>query len=93
VAATASNGGSAAEKPGKALVTFLGDPGTRVSVDGVARGACPVRISLDPGQHDARFSFDPTGESLSEGFRLKGGDKVTVRAEFTGARPTVRVQR
>jgi len=85
---------SAGDKTGgKALVTFLGDPGTRVSIDGVARGACPVRVSLDPGQHDARFSFDPTAESLSEGFRVKAGEKVTVRAEFTGARPTVRVHR
>ncbi|MBS2011512.1 MAG: protein kinase [Deltaproteobacteria bacterium] len=84
---------SATEKAGRALVTFLGEPGTRVSVDGVARGPCPVRVSLEPGQHDARFSFDPTSESLSEGFRVKAGEKMTVRAEFTGARPTVRIQR
>jgi hypothetical protein len=89
LSATAAAG---AEKT-RAIVTFLGEPGTRVAVDGVARGPCPVRISLDPGQHDARFSFDPTSESLSEGFRVKAGEKMTVRAEFTGARPTVRIQR
>ncbi len=92
-AATAGTASSAAEKAGRALVTFLGEPGTRVAVDGVARGACPVRVSLEPGSHDARFSFDPTSESLSEGFRVKAGEKMTVRAEFTGARPTVRIQR
>lgn len=92
-ATSAVGAASATEKAGKALVTFLGEPGTRVSIDGVPRGPCPVRVSLEPGQHDARFSFDPTSESLSEGFRVKAGEKMTVRAEFTGARPTVRIQR
>lgn len=90
---SAAGATNATEKAGRALVTFLGEPGTRVSIDGVARGPCPVRVSLDPGQHDARFSFDPTSESLSEGFKVKAGEKMTVRAEFTGARPTVRIQR
>ena len=90
---SAAGAASATEKAGRALVTFLGEPGTRVSVDGVPRGPCPARVSLEPGQHDARFSFDPTSESLSEGFRVKAGEKVTVRAEFTGARPTVRIHR
>ena len=84
---------SAAEKPGRALVSFLGEPGTRVSIDGASRGACPVRVSLDPGQHDVRFQFDPTGESRGERFSVKANEKVTVRAEFTGATPTVRIQR
>ncbi|MBX3191452.1 MAG: serine/threonine protein kinase [Labilithrix sp.] len=82
-----------AEKAGKAMVAFLGDPGTRVSIDGVARGSCPVRLSLDPGQHDARFTFDPTGESHSIGFRARADEKLTVRAEFTGATPTVKIIR
>jgi eukaryotic-like serine/threonine-protein kinase len=81
----------ATEKGGRALVSLLGDPGTRVSVDGTSRGSTPVRISLEPGQHDVRFQFDPTGESRGERFSVKAGEKVTVRAEFTGASPTVRI--
>ena len=78
---------------GRALVSFLGDPGTRVSIDGASRGTCPVRVNLEPGQHDVRFQFDPTGESRGERFSVKAGERVTVRAEFTGATPTVRIQR
>jgi len=78
---------------GRAFVSFLGDPGTRVSVDGASRGSCPVRVNLEPGQHDVRFQFDPTGESRGERFSVKAGERVTVRAEFTGATPTVRIQR
>jgi hypothetical protein len=78
---------------GRAFVSFLGDPGTRVSIDGASRGSCPVRMNLEPGQHDVRFQFDPTGESRGERFSVKAGERVTVRAEFTGATPTVRIQR
>lgn len=78
---------------GKAAVTFLGEPGTRVSIDGVSRGSCPVRVTLAEGPHEVRFTFDPTGESRGERFTVKGGDHVTVRAEFTGATPTVKIQR
>ncbi|MCA9587651.1 MAG: hypothetical protein KC657_20130, partial [Myxococcales bacterium] len=74
-------------------VALFGDPGTRVTVDGVGRGACPVRLSLDPGQHEARFTFDATGETRGERFTLRAGESVTVRASFTGATPTVRIQR
>jgi hypothetical protein len=84
---------SSAEKPGRTMVAFLGDPGTRVSIDGTMRGACPVRVSLEPGQHDVRVTFDPTGESRGERISVKPGEKLTVRAEFTGATPTVRIQR
>lgn len=90
---SAASSASAPEKTGRATVSFLGDPGTRVSVDGASRGSCPVRVSLDPGQHDVRFQFDPTGESRGERFSVKPNEKVTVRAEFTGATPTVRIQR
>src|SRR5690606_37657264 len=78
---------------GRASVTFLGEPGTRVTVDGVARGACPGRTTLEPGQHEVRFVFEPTGESRGERFGLRANERVTVRAEFTGASPTVRIQR
>jgi serine/threonine-protein kinase len=91
--ASGASSTSASEKAGRATVSFLGDPGTRVSVDGASRGSCPVRVSLEPGQHDVRFQFDPTGESRGERFSVKANEKVTVRAEFTGATPTVRIQR
>ena len=91
--ATPPSSAAAIEKAGRALVSFLGDPGTRVSVDGTSRGSTPVRVSLEPGQHDVRFQFDPTGESRGERFSVKANEKVTVRAEFTGAAPTVRIQR
>ena len=83
----------AAAAAGRAFVSLLGDPGTRVSIDGTSRGACPVRVNLEPGQHEVRFQFDPTGESRGERFSVKAGERVTVRAEFTGATPTVRIQR
>jgi hypothetical protein len=84
---------SAPATAGRAFVSFLGDPGTRVSIDGASRGSCPVRVNLEPGQHDVRFQFDPTGESRGERFSVKANERVTVRAEFTGATPTVRIQR
>lgn len=77
----------------KATVLLLGDLGTRVTVDGVARGKTPTRALLDPGPHDIRFVFDPTGESRGERIVTRGGEQVTMRADFTGASPTVRVQR
>lgn len=83
---------SSAVVPGRASVSFLGDPGTKVSVDGASRGACPVRLNLEPGQHEVRFVFEPTGESRGERFSVKANERVTVRAEFTGATPTVRIQ-
>ncbi|MEA2752000.1 MAG: eukaryotic-like serine/threonine-protein kinase, partial [Myxococcales bacterium] len=90
---TSASTASGPEKAGRSMVAFLGDPGTRVSIDGTMRGACPVRVSLEPGQHDVRFTFDPTGESRGERISVKAGEKITVRAEFTGATPTVRIQR
>ncbi len=84
---------SAPVATGKAAMILLGDPGTRVSVDGTSRGPCPARVELSPGQHDVQFTFEPTGESRGEKVTLKGGDRITVRAEFTGATPTVKIQR
>jgi serine/threonine protein kinase len=73
---------------------LYGDPGTEVSIDGVARGKCPVRdVEVEPGTHDVRFNFDPTGESHGERIPITAGARVTVRADFTGATPTLRVQR
>lgn len=77
----------------RAQLVLLGELGTRVTVDGIARGKTPTRVALDPGPHDVRFMFDPTGESRGERIVTKSGEQVTMRAEFTGASPTVRIQR
>jgi serine/threonine-protein kinase len=90
---TPTSSGSAVVVAGKAQVSLLGDPGTRVWVDGIARGACPSRVTLDQGSHEVRFTFEPTGESLVERFTAKAGDHLTVRAQFTGATPSVKVMR
>ena len=76
----------------RAHLALYGDPGTGVSIDGVSRGACPVRdVEVEPGVHDVRFDFEPTGESRGERIPLKPGAHVTVRADFTGTTPTLRV--
>jgi serine/threonine-protein kinase len=82
-----------AEKAGRATAVLVGDPGTRVSVDGASRGTCPVSVTLEPGQHEIRFMFDATGESRGERVGVKAGDRLNVRASFTGASPTIRIQR
>lgn len=84
---------SSAAPSGRAQVSFFGDPGTRVTVDGVGRGACPQRLSLEPGQHEVRFTFEATGETRGERFTVRADEHVTVRSSFTGASPTVRIQR
>jgi hypothetical protein len=71
---------------------LLGD-GTVVSVDGVARGRSPVRIAVEPGQHAVLFTFPATGESKRASITLKSGEKATMRADFTGAAPTISIQR
>jgi eukaryotic-like serine/threonine-protein kinase len=76
----------------KATLTLLGD-GTTVTVDGVPRGSAPTKASVDPGTHAINFTFPATGESKGESITVKSGDKATLRADFTGATPTIRVQR
>ncbi len=77
-----------------AHLALYGDPGTRAVVDGVPRGTCPISdLSVEPGSHDVRFVFDATGESNGKHVTLRPGDHVRVRADFTGATPTVTIQR
>jgi hypothetical protein len=77
-----------------AHLALLADPATRVSIDGTPYGACPIRdLALDPGTHDVRFTFQPTGESSGERLSLRAGERITVRADFSSATPTIRVLR
>jgi serine/threonine protein kinase len=73
----------------KPTLTLLGDPGTVVSIDGASRGACPTRIALDIGPHNVQFTFPPTGESRGQRLTLRAGERVTLRADFTAAVPTI----
>jgi serine/threonine protein kinase len=83
---------AATATPGaRAQLVLLGD-GTLVSVDGVARGTCPARLALEPGSHTVLFSFPPTGESKGESVTLRVGERATMRADFTGAAPSIRLQ-
>jgi len=76
----------------KATLTLLGE-GTTVTVDGVSRGSAPTKASVDPGTHSILFTFPATGEVKATSLTVKAGDKATLRADFTGAAPTIRVQR
>jgi hypothetical protein len=71
---------------------LLGD-GTSVSIDGTPRGSCPTRLAVDPGPHSIVFSFAATGESKTESLTLRAGDRMTLRADFTGVTPTIRAAR
>jgi serine/threonine-protein kinase len=74
----------------RATLVLLGD-GTVVSVDGVSRGPAPARVAVEPGTHAILFSFPATGESRAESITLRAAERATVRADFTGVKPTVRV--
>jgi eukaryotic-like serine/threonine-protein kinase len=75
-----------------AQLVLLGD-GTYVTVDGVLRGPAPSRIAVEPGPHAVLFAFPATGESKGASVTLHTGERATLRADFTGARPTIRVER
>jgi serine/threonine-protein kinase len=85
-APTATDSAPVVDKP---TLTLLGDPGTVVSVDGASRGACPTRVSLDIGAHNVQFTFPPTGESRGQRLTLRAAERVTLRADFTAAVPTI----
>jgi serine/threonine protein kinase len=96
--ATASGATTAASSPAppamteRAILSLLGD-GTFIAVDGVTRGPSPMKLAVDPGPHSVVFTFPATGESKGTSLTLKGGQRATLRADFTGATPTLRVQR
>jgi serine/threonine-protein kinase len=83
------SGASAVER---ATLTMLGD-GTFIAVDGVTRGPSPLKLTVEPGPHSVVFTFPATGESKGTSLTVKSGEKATLRADFTGATPTIRLQR
>jgi serine/threonine-protein kinase len=83
---------ASAERAERAQLVLLGD-GTSVSIDGTPRGSCPTRLAVDPGPHSIVFSFAATGESKTESLTLRAGDRMTLRADFTGVTPTIRAAR
>ncbi len=79
---------------GKAHLALFGDPGTLVAIDGRDRGGVPLGdVALEPGTHDVLFTFKETGERRGDRITLGAGEKVRLRADFTGAVPTIRVER
>jgi len=76
----------------RAILVLLGD-GTFVSVDGVTRGATPVRVPVVAGSHTVLFTFPPTGESKIERVVVHPGERATLRSDFTGIVPSVRAER
>jgi hypothetical protein len=87
-------GASTAAPAARAHLALFGDPGTLVAVDGTPRGRVPLRdLALEPGAHDVLFTFETTGERRGDRVTLRPGEKVRLRADFTGAVPTIRVER
>jgi serine/threonine-protein kinase len=78
--------------PDSAALVLLGN-GATVEVDGVSRGPCPARVALAPGLHSVRFSFPVTGETKTQTLILHSHERAMLRADFTGATPTVRLER
>lgn len=77
----------------RARLSLFGDPGTRAIVDGTPRGECPIaELAIEPGDHDIRFVFGPTGETSGKRVTVRPGDRLRVRADFAGATPVVTVQ-
>jgi hypothetical protein len=93
----ASERSPASERPGAsaagaAQLVLLGE-GTTVRVDGLSRGTAPARVTVDPGSHVVVFSFAATGETRSQSITVRPGERSTLRADFTGAAPAIRVER
>jgi tRNA A-37 threonylcarbamoyl transferase component Bud32 len=84
--------GSSARASSAQLV-LVGDPGTQVSIDAAPYRPCPAVVSVNPGSHKVRFLFEPTHEERGQPINLAPGARVTVRADFAAATPTIRVER
>ena len=91
-ATTATSNPTASAAVERATLTLLGE-GTSIAVDGVTRGGSPLKLAVEPGAHNVVFTFPATGESKGTSVTVKSGEKATLRADFTGATPTIRIQR
>ncbi len=93
-ASTTATASSSAEARVMGHLALYGDPGTRAIVDDSPRGKCPIAdLAIEPGEHRVRFVFDVTGDETHTTVSVKANEHVKLRADFTGATPTVRVQR
>jgi serine/threonine-protein kinase len=93
-ASTSTTGTASVAAVSPAHLALFGDPGTRVFVDGVSKGSCPLNdVTVEPGDHEVKFVFDATGDSPRTTVSVKANQHVKIVADFTGATPTVRVQR
>jgi hypothetical protein len=88
--ATSSSAAPSAAAAESAVLLLQGD-GTVIFVDGVSRGSAPVRVAVEPGTHAVLFRFPATGEARTESVTVRSGEHATLRADFTGVKPTVRV--
>ncbi len=85
--------GSAGPRVASAQLVLVGDPGTQVSVDATPYRPCPAVVAIKAGSHNVRFLFEPTHEERGQPITLAAGARVTVRADFAAATPTIRVER
>ncbi len=76
-----------------AELALLGDPGTQVAIDGSAYRPCPAVVFVKSGGHVIRFHFEPTGEERGQSVTAKPGERLTIRADFASATPSIRVER
>ena len=78
---------------GEGRLAVFCDPETKVTIDGAAKGSCPLNLTVETGPHEVRFVFVPTGESRGERVHVAKDKRVTLRADFTGSSPLIRVER
>jgi len=73
-------------------LALFGDPGTRVLGMAPRKGAVRSTTSpSSPGRSRGAILFDPTGESSGTHVKVKAGEHVKLRADFTGATASVKV--
>jgi serine/threonine protein kinase len=87
-APTASTGTHAA---GGQLV-LVGDFGTQFAIDDAAFRPCPASIWVKPGPHRVKFLFSETQETAGERIDVAAGEHITLRADFAGAAPRIRIE-
>jgi hypothetical protein len=67
--------------------------GTQVAIDDAAFRPCPAFVWVKPGPHRIKFLFSETQETAGERIDVGAGEHITMRADFTGAAPRIRIER